>query len=103
RNGGIRIVCDDRHDLSQCVIFPVTPSQRHGLEDLRLVRFVEDDGSVAYLGTYTAYSGHSGRQELLKTSDFYTFDLAPLTGGATASKGLALFPRRISGRYAALG
>lgn len=103
RDGGVRIVCDDRHDLSQCVIFPVTPSQRHGLEDLRLVRFVEDDGSVAYLGTYTAYSGHSGRQELLKTSDFYTFDLAPLTGGATASKGLALFPRRISGRYAALG
>lgn len=99
----VRIVCDDRHDLSQTVIFPVTASQRHGIEDLRLVRFVDDDGSIAYLGTYTAYSGHTGRQELLKTADFRVFDLAPLKGEATASKGMALFPRRLSGRFAALG
>lgn len=99
----IRIVCDDRHELSQCVLFPATPSQRHGLEDLRLVRFVDDDTSVMFLGTYTAYSGHAGRQELLVTSDFRTFDLAPLTGDATTSKGMALFPRRLAGRYAAIG
>lgn len=101
--GGVRIICDDRRDLSQCVIFPATPSQRHGIEDLRLVRFCDDDDSVYYMGTYTAYSGVAGRQELLQTQDFQRFDLVPITGAATASKGMALFPRRIDGRYAALG
>ncbi|WP_447954061.1 glycoside hydrolase family 130 protein [Sphingopyxis chilensis] len=102
-DAGVRIICDESHDLSECVIFPITPSQRNGIEDVRLVRFVEDDGGATYYGTYTAYSGQSIRQELLQTEDFRTFELRPLSGDATVGKGMALFPRRIDGRYAALG
>lgn len=100
---GVRIVCDGSHDLSEVVIFPMTPSQRNGIEDVRLVRFADDDGSVTYFGTYTAYSGQAVRQELLRTTDFHTFELKALHGDATSSKGMALFPRRIDGRYAMLG
>ena len=53
--------------LAQRVIFPITPKQRHGLEDARFVRFVEDDGTVAYYATYTAYSGLEIAPELLRT------------------------------------
>lgn len=92
--------CDDP---SEVVIFPVTYQQRHGVEDLRLVRFVEEDGSTAYIGTYTAFSGETVRQELLRTSDFVEFDLDPLAGPLSATKGMALFPRRIDGQFAMLG
>jgi predicted GH43/DUF377 family glycosyl hydrolase len=59
--------------LTNSVIFPVTEQQRNGLEDLRLVRFEDDDGKAEWIGTYTAYSGQSIRSELLRTSDFKTF------------------------------
>jgi predicted GH43/DUF377 family glycosyl hydrolase len=100
---GVRLICDDSHALSEIVIFPVTPSQRHGMEDVRLVRFTDDNGTITYFGTYTAFSGHNIRQELLRTTDFKTFELTPLSGAATANKGMALFPRRIAGRYMMLG
>lgn len=100
---GVRLICGDGHELSEVVIFPVTASQRHGIEDVRLVRFADDDGSIAYFGTYTAFSGHAIRQELLRTTDFKTFELTALRGAATANKGMALFPRRIAGRYMMLG
>lgn len=100
---GVRLICADSRELSEIVLFPVTPSQRHGIEDVRLVRFTDDDGNVTYFGTYTAFSGQNIRQELLRTSDFKTFELAALSGAATANKGMALFPRRIAGRYMMLG
>jgi predicted GH43/DUF377 family glycosyl hydrolase len=100
---GVRLFCADGGDLSQVVIFPITRHQQHGIEDLRMVRFTDDDGNVSYLGTYTAFSGQAIRQELLRTTDFETFELNALRGDATAHKGMALFPRRIDGRYAMLG
>jgi predicted GH43/DUF377 family glycosyl hydrolase len=100
---GVRLFCENAADLSQIVIFPVTRHQQHGVEDLRMVRFTDDDGNVSYLGTYTAFSGLTIRQELLRTIDFKTFELNALRGDATANKGMALFPRRINGRYAMLG
>ena len=100
---GVRIFCDGSHDLSEVVIFPTTPSQRNGIEDVRLVRFVDDDGTTTYFGTYTAFSGQAIRQELLRTPDFRTFDLLPLRGNATDSKGMALFPRRVDGKFAMIG
>jgi predicted GH43/DUF377 family glycosyl hydrolase len=99
---GARLHCDDSRDLSDIVIYPVTASQRQGIEDLRLVRFVNDDDIVSYLGTYTAFSGPSVRQELLRTTDFSTFELSALRGDATSNKGMALFPRKLAGRYAML-
>jgi predicted GH43/DUF377 family glycosyl hydrolase len=100
---GVRLSCEDSHDLSETVIFPITAYQRHGIEDLRLVRFVDDDGRATYLGTYTAFSGESLREELLRTTDFRTIDLTALGGYAAHAKGMALFPRKIAGRYAMLG
>jgi predicted GH43/DUF377 family glycosyl hydrolase len=100
---GVRLICEGEHELSEIVIFPVTPSQRHGIEDVRLVRFADDDGNITYFGTYTAFSGHAIRQEILRTNDFKTFELTALRGAATANKGMALFPRRIAGRYMMLG
>ena len=100
---GVRLFCEDARDLSEIVIFPVTPAQRHGIEDLRLVRFIDDDGNATYLGTYTAFSGGRIRQEILRTTDFVTIDLHALRGPGTDNKGMALFPRKINGRYAMLG
>ncbi len=98
----VRLLCDNVRDLSEVVISPMTLSQRHGIEDLRLVRFTDDDGTVNYFGTYTAFSGEAIRQEILSTKDFSTFELKALRGAAMANKGMALFPRRIDGCYAML-
>jgi hypothetical protein len=73
------------------VLFPVLPSQRQGIEDTRLVRFCEDDGSIVYHGTYTAFSGGEVRSELLTTTDFRSFEMRVLTGQASSGKGMALF------------
>jgi predicted GH43/DUF377 family glycosyl hydrolase len=97
-----RIFCPGARDASESVLFPVTPSQTRGIEDLRMVRFVEDDGEVHYLGTYTAFDGATARSEMLRGTDFRTFKMRPLKGSAANTKGMALFPRKIGGRYAML-
>jgi len=88
--------------LSERVLWPATEAEQAGMEDARFVRFVDDDGTVTYYATYTAYSGFHISQQLLETTDFQTFTSVPLVGSAAANKGLALFPRRIDGRYAAM-
>lgn len=100
---GVRLLCRDHEDLSAAVIFPVTYRHRYGLEDLRLTPFTDDDGSRTYIGTYTAAGGEIIRQELLRTTDFITFELIALQGKYAATKGMALFPRRIDGAYVMLG
>lgn len=89
--------------LSGTVIFPITKAQSNGLEDLRICRFRHDDGSEEWIGTYTAYNGSVIQSELLRTRDWRSFDLVPMTGGAACNKGMALFPRKIDGRYFMLG
>ncbi len=86
-------------DLSERVIFPVTESQSNGIEDARFVEF-SDEGRKTYYATYTAYSGRAIRSELIETDDFISFRMSPLRGSASHNKGMALFPRRIGGRYA---
>jgi predicted GH43/DUF377 family glycosyl hydrolase len=86
-------------DVSERVIFPVTEAQANGIEDARFVAF-EDEGKTTYFATYTAYDGKAIRSELLETTDFESFTLTPLRGPAARNKGMALFPRRINGRYA---
>ncbi len=99
----LHLTCAESRDISEIVIFPITLHQQHGIEDLRMVRFVEDDATVTWLGTYTAAQGDEIRAELLSTTDFSTFELIPLRGSAAVNKGLALFPRRIGGQYAMIG
>jgi len=89
-------------DLSQRVLFPSGPSESNGMEDARLVRFTEPDGLVVYYATYTAFDGFSILPQLIETTDFLNFRIASLNGPAARNKGIALFPRRIDGRYAAL-
>ncbi len=88
--------------LQERVLWPATAAEDAGVEDARFVRFVDDDGSVAFYATYTAYRGSSISQQLLRTTDFCSFTSMPLVGSASANKGLAIFPRRINGRFAAM-
>jgi predicted GH43/DUF377 family glycosyl hydrolase len=88
--------------LAERVLWPAMRAESNGMEDARFVRFTDDDGRVAYHATYTAYDGSDISQQLLTTTDFARFSSSPIVGPAAANKGLALFPRRIDGRYAAL-
>lgn len=89
-------------DISERVIFPVTLAQSNGIEDARFVEF-DDEGRRVFYATYTAYSGQAIRSELIETTDFVSFSLSPLRGSAARNKGMALFPRRLDGRYAMIG
>ncbi|MBD3346184.1 MAG: glycosidase [Chitinivibrionales bacterium] len=87
---------------SEKTIFPSTATQRNGIEDARFVRFVDDDGSTCYYGTFTAFDGKTVIPELLRTEDFVSFRFITLNGPAVKNKGMALFPRKINGNYAML-
>jgi predicted GH43/DUF377 family glycosyl hydrolase len=102
-NGAIEVHRHRDSSLSGTVLFPMTAAQSNGLEDMRLVQFTHDDGTVEWLGTYTAYNGASIRSELLRTSDFRSFTLAPMSGPAARNKGMALFPRKVGGEYMMIG
>jgi hypothetical protein len=88
--------------LSERIIFPVSLNESNGIEDARFVRFTEDDGSVMYYATYTAYNGRAILPQLLETPDFLHFRVLTLNGTAVQNKGMALFPRRVNGLYAML-
>jgi predicted GH43/DUF377 family glycosyl hydrolase len=86
-------------DISEVVIFPQSENESMGIEDLRMVRFTDDDGSVTYFGTYTAYNGYRILSQLIETSDFHRLAVHTLNGARAQNKGMALFPRRIDGHY----
>ncbi len=88
--------------ISERVLFPVSENESAGIEDARFVRFLDDDGSVTYYATYTAYNGFVILPQLLQTDDFLTFRIHTLSGNAVQNKGMALFPRKINGRFAML-
>lgn len=88
--------------MSERIIFPVSPNESNGIEDARFVRFTDDDGAVMYYATYTAYNGRTILPQLIETEDFLHFRILTLNGSAVQNKGMALFPRRINGRYAML-
>ena len=88
--------------ISERVIFPVTENESRGIEDARFVRFADDDGSVTYYATYTAYNGSDILPQILETADFLTFKCHTLSGKAVQNKGMALFPRKVNGQYVML-
>src|SRR3954466_3967151 len=89
-------------ELSERVLWPQSPAEAHGVEDVRLVPFRDDAGDLTFYGTYTAFDGVHIAQHMLETRDFQSFWISPLGGDAAIGKGLALFPRRVGGRYVAL-
>jgi predicted GH43/DUF377 family glycosyl hydrolase len=92
------LIFNPDEDISERVIFPVLPSQSNGVEDARFVEF-EDGGAKTFYATYTAYTGRSIRSELIETRDFVSFRMTALSGEAARNKGMALFPRKIDGKY----
>ena len=86
-------------EVSEMVIFPQTSNESRGIEDLRMVRFVDDDDSVTYYGTCTAFDGYRILPQLIETTDFLRIGVHTLNGARAQNKGMALFPRRIGGHY----
>jgi predicted GH43/DUF377 family glycosyl hydrolase len=88
--------------ISERVLFPAGPAESHGMEDARFVRFTYDDGTATYFAPYTAFDGYQILPQLIETKDFVSFSIATLNGACAKNKGIAIFPRMIGGRYAAL-
>ncbi len=89
-------------DLSEQVVFPQARQESKGMEDVRLVEFVEN-GESTYIGTYTAYNGLAISPQLIITKDFKRFKIRTMYGAAVNDKGFALFPEKINGRFVMLG
>ena len=88
--------------ISERVIFPFSPTEANGIEDARFVQFHDDDGSVRYYATYTAFDGKVILPQILETDDFLHFKVSTLNGPEVRNKGFALFPRKVNGLYAML-
>jgi predicted GH43/DUF377 family glycosyl hydrolase len=96
------VVFGPDEQISERVIFPVSENESAGMEDARFVRFQDDDGSVTYYATYTAYNGFTILPQILETTDFLTFKMHTIGGSAAQNKGMALFPRKINGKFVML-
>jgi predicted GH43/DUF377 family glycosyl hydrolase len=90
------------HRISERVIFPVSKNESRGIEDARFVQFFDNRQEVTYYATYTAYNGITILPQFIETKDFIKFNILTLNGKAVQNKGMALFPRKIGGRYAML-
>lgn len=101
-NSNYSIKFDEDSKISERVIFPVSDNESRGIEDARFVRFYEEGGESMYYATYTAYNGTSILPQLLETKDFINFNIITLNGAAVQNKGMALFPRKIHGKYVML-
>ncbi|MEL7088398.1 MAG: glycoside hydrolase family 130 protein, partial [Planctomycetota bacterium] len=94
-----RLMVPAESDPSEIVIFPTSENESRGIEDVRLTHFTDDDGSVTYFGTYTAYNGFRILPQLFETPDFTNIEIHTLNGRYVQNKGMALFPRKIDGFY----
>jgi beta-1,2-mannobiose phosphorylase / 1,2-beta-oligomannan phosphorylase len=88
--------------ISERVIYPISETEKNGIEDARFVKFTAENGKAIYYATYTAYDGRLILPKLLETNDFYHFKCSPIHGELAHNKGMALFPRKIKGKYAML-
>lgn len=88
--------------ISERVIFPTSEIEKRGIEDARFVKFTDDNGEETYYATYTAYDGITILPNLLETKDFYHFKALAIHGEIAQNKGMALFPRKIKGKYTML-
>jgi len=106
----IRWLADSNYELqfspklgiNERIIFPVSANESNGIEDARFVRFTEEGRPTMYYATYTAYNGKAILPQLIETADFSRFRVLTLNGNAVQNKGMALFPRKVGGRYAML-
>jgi predicted GH43/DUF377 family glycosyl hydrolase len=109
--GVIRLITDSEYEirnvpyfnLEDLVLFPMSQAESQGMEDMRLVKFEDDDGAFRYYGTYTAYNGYQILPQILEISDPHSIFVHMMKGKFARNKGMALFPERIDGRYAMIG
>jgi len=101
-NSNYKIKFDEDSILSERVIFPVSENECRGIEDARFVKFIDENGESMYYATYTAYNDVCILPHLLETKDFLNFNIITLNGKAVQNKGMALFPRKINGKYVML-
>lgn len=101
-NSNYNIQFDESCGISERVIFPYSENESRGIEDARFVQFDNENNETVYYATYTAYNGLSILPQLIKTKDFLNFNVITLNGKAVQNKGMALFPRKIKGRYVML-
>ncbi|MGV8963050.1 MAG: glycoside hydrolase family 130 protein [Candidatus Saccharimonadaceae bacterium] len=97
-----KVKFNDETSVSERVIFPVSANESKGIEDARFVKFTHENGLCTYYATYTAYNGRSVLSQLIETLDFQIFNIRTLNGEGVKNKGMALFPRKINGKYAML-
>jgi len=90
-------------NLNQVILFPICEPECRGMEDMRLVRFTNDDGSLCYYGTYTAFNGWQTRPQMMEMPTPEVAYIRSLQGRCAKDKGLALFPRKVQGRYLMIG
>ena len=90
---------DPDANMGELVLYPLGQTESHGMEDMRLVRFV-DGADVRYYGTYTAFDGRRILPQLLESSAPDVVRIYTLSGRFARNKGMALFPRKIDGAYA---
>ena len=89
-------------EISERTLFPQLPSESNGIEDARFVRFVDEKNAETYYATYCAYDGHNISTQLLQTKDFLNFTIGKMSGAEIQNKGMALFPRKINGKFVML-
>jgi predicted GH43/DUF377 family glycosyl hydrolase len=99
---GYRADFSPQNSLTERVLFPFAPEECNGMEDARFVEFTDDKGKRTYYATYTAYDGKRIYSMLVHTDDFLRFQIKKIEGTAVQNKGLALFPRKIKGKYVML-
>ncbi|MDA3891575.1 MAG: glycoside hydrolase family 130 protein [Salinivirgaceae bacterium] len=101
-NSNYTLCFDENSAISERVIFPSSENESRGIEDARFVKFYDENNEAIYRATYTAYNGYSILPQLIETSDFLNFNIITLNGKAVQNKGMALFPRKINGKYVML-
>ena len=81
----------------------MSQNESRGIEDLQLVRLRDDDGSTTIFGTYTAFNGHTIFPTALAIRGDGFVQSHLMSGQHAQNKGMALFPRKINGRYVLSG
>ena len=95
-----QLTFNPKTNISERIIFPITPDESNGIEDARFVQFYSENNDVAYYATYTAYNGREIIPKLIETKDFLNFKINQFKGKESVNKGMALFPRKIGNEFA---
>ena len=89
--------------IENIVLFPLSETESQGMEDMRLVKFENDGNFICFYGTYTAFNGTRILPQILEMVPKKYAIVRTLHGKCAQNKGMALFPQKIEGQFAAIG